>query len=188
MIKVIVFDFAGVVIIHPLRSWFEKHNLDKNIYRNITKKWDTGEIDEDESFTYLSTHAGIPKDKIYVTIFKQVIFKHDTIEVIKKLKKTYKIVLFSNNISSIVKRMLKENNLLNLFDEIIISSDHGLVKPDKAYYQKMLTILNVNPSEVIFTDDQQESVDAGNELGIQSFLFTNAKDLEKDLRSVGIQI
>ena len=52
----------------------------------------------------------------------------------------------------------------------------------------MLSTGGINASEAVFIDDRKINVDAGNNLGIKSFLFTDAVTLKNDLSSLGIKL
>lgn len=192
MIKAIVFDFAGVISNHPLRHWLEKHMPDdkklEEEYHRITNKWDLGEINYNESLNLISKITAIPREEVYDEIFKPVVFKKEIVNLINSLKRHYKIVIFSNNQKDFLIQMISDKGHSKLFDEIIVSSDHKITKPNPKFYQKMLAIIGAKADEVIFVDDKKENVDAGNSLKITSFLFTNLERLKKDLKSKGVNV
>lgn len=54
------------------------------------------------------------------------------------------------------------------FDEVVISEDVGLRKPDPAIYQLMLTRLGLDASACVFVDDLPRNVEAARALGIRA--------------------
>ena len=60
-------------------------------------------------------------------------------------------------------------DLLRYFDDVILSSEVGLRKPDLAIYQLALRNLSVPVDEAWFVDDLPENVRAANGVGIRGF-------------------
>jgi HAD superfamily hydrolase (TIGR01509 family) len=67
--------------------------------------------------------------------------------------------------------------LFTLFDGIVISGHVGLIKPDPAIYQHLLTTYNLNPSDCIFIDDQAHNVHAAQKLGIHGIHHVKKKTM-----------
>lgn len=193
MIKAIVFDYFGVIIPDgPVHSWMRKNISSPEsaiqTLKDLSIKWDLGEIEYPEFNNILSQYTGIPVDQVFHTLFENIKIYQDTIELIKLLKKNYKIILLSNGPKENPRLMLKHQNIENLFDEIIISAEHKIMKPNPKIYELMLSTGGINASEAVFIDDRKINVDAGNNLGIKSFLFTDAVTLKNDLSSLGIKL
>ena len=193
MIKAIVFDYFGVIVEDSVVfKWIRKNisNPEPNMQgiNEGVAKWDIGEIEYSDFNNILSQNTGIPADKIFHTFFENITIYQDTIELIKSLKKNYKIILFSNGPKENPYQMLRNQNIENLFDEIIISAEHKMAKPDPKFYEHMLSIGKIDASEAIFIDDRQINVDAAANIGIKSFQFTDAATLKNDLVNFGIKI
>ena len=190
MIKAIVFDYMEVIAPSPIKSWIYK-NLPNPTERLETlgsygNKWDRGGVDLNNFYEILSKVTDVPAKSIWDTFYKNHPADKEIINIIKKLKKHYKIILFSNNCGDNLRLLMKKQKIYSLFDEIIISSDYQMTKPDPKVYVLMLLIAKIDVSEAIFIDDRQINVDAGNKLGIKSLLFTNPQKLITDLKSQNI--
>ena len=189
MIKAIVFDYVGVIVEESVVTKWIRKNISnpepniKGIMDGITK-WDLGEIEYSDFNNIISQNTGIPADQVFHTFFENITVYQDTVKLIKSLKNKYKIVLLSNGPKENPYKMLKNQNIEYLFDEIIISAEHKMVKPNPEIYKLMLSICKIDASEAIFIDDRQINVDAGNKLGIKSLLFTDAPTLKKDLQEL----
>ena len=48
--------------------------------------------------------------------------------------------------------------LLGDFDEVVLSGNHGLRKPDPAVFQLVLDDLGLPPEECVFVDDSEENL------------------------------
>jgi len=192
MIKVIAFDYAEVVAQGPLTTWLRK-NLqpdDERIkaFEEHARDWDLGVIALSEVDKILSRLTGIVPEKIWEEFYEMSLPNLDTINLIKELKKKYKIVLFSNFVGELLRKLLNHYGITDLFDEIIISSEHKMLKPDPNFFELLVTKSGVKKTEIIFTDDRKENVDASNVFGIKAIQFENAEQLIKDLQTAGVKI
>ena len=85
---------------------------------------------------------------------------------IKDKHKDVKLFVASNHVSYI-KDFLNEK-FVNIFDDVIISSDINAYKPDKKFYEVLIKRSNVKPNEILFLDDRLENVEAAIKCGINS--------------------
>lgn len=67
--------------------------------------------------------------------------------------------------------MLKEMGFSESFDGVLASAHLGSKKPDLEFFKLVLDKLELNIDEVMFWDDSQENVSAGNEFGLKSHLY-----------------
>lgn len=105
---------------------------------------------------------------------------------INTLRAGYKTALLSN-INIIHYRYLEKNfPVFGVFDDIFLSFELGLIKPDKKIYKKVIQKLSVLPQEIFYTDDRQELVDSANSEGIRGFVFSNFAQLICDIQAAGI--
>ncbi len=187
MIKTIIFDYMGVFVPKSIvGAWIiQKQFPDSDdrlsALKKLSLKWDKGEIDYPQFKQFLSQYTDIPVDEIWPTLFEKVFVNQELVDFVKILKKKYKIVLLSNGPLKNTRLMLQHQNLEPLFDKIIISAEHNLMKPDPKIYKLALSLNDTLPSEAVFIDDRLENVKGSQKVGIKSFLFTDIKTLKKDL-------
>jgi putative hydrolase of the HAD superfamily len=93
------------------------------------------------------------------------------IDLIKQHQQNYKIGILSNAMSNLRELMTDSWKIIDLFDEIVNSSEEGFMKPDPRIYNLALDKLGVLPNEAIFIDDMPENITAANELGINGIRF-----------------
>lgn len=191
MIKAIAFDFGGVIAPGVILKWIK--SLPKTdpryiYFERVSAKWDLGEFSVEQFYEALSKITGQEVGVLKRTFYDKAEYSQEIIDLIKKLKKTYKIIIFTNNFSYNLEKYFEKLGLANLFDHLIISSEHKVIKPNPVFYQKMLETVQLKPEEILFIDDTQDNVDAGNKLGIKSFLYRNSQTLIGNLKSEGIHI
>ncbi len=74
------------------------------------------------------------------------------------------------------------------FDEVLLSYQVGVRKPDSAAFRLLANRLNVELDELVFVDDLQLNVDAATALGINAIHFESFEQLKHDLGQLGIKI
>lgn len=68
------------------------------------------------------------------------------------------------------------------FDSVFCSCEIGFKKPQKEFYECILTKLGVSdPSKVLYFDDAPENIESAESLGISAILYRGFEDLEKAL-------
>ena len=190
MIKVIAFDYAGVVTPGPMTQWAENNQVKDqskwDAYLENAHKWDRGEMTVDQVYEILFGITGIPAGQIWEEFYAKAVLRENVVEIIKRLKKNYKIFLFSNFISEPLRKLIKHHQIDKYFDGVIISSEHKMQKPHFEFFDLLVKRAGVKKDEIIFIDDSIKNVEGAKEYGIKSILFTNAKNLSENLRTVGL--
>jgi putative hydrolase of the HAD superfamily len=68
-------------------------------------------------------------------------------------------------------------------DELVLSFEVGVVKPDERIYRVCLDRLGADPAETLFVDDRPDNVSAAAALGLQAFRYSDVETLRRELRS-----
>ncbi len=180
--KKFIFDM-GNVIVKPMDKRFIYENLNFNIsyeefcdfFNNSDEaiKLHKGEITTEEYFNELNKHLNNP---VTWEKFEEVYrgckrgFFEDTVETIKYLKNNgYNVYLFSN-LRKIDFDIFKEQFDINLFDEMFLSYEDKLLKPEDEYYQKIIEKIKKENDELYFLDDSVKNIEAANRNGIYGFV------------------
>lgn len=125
----------------------------------------------------------------HLNIYRENSLERDNkiLNLIDKLKEKYRVVCLTN-IEKEVGDFNWGRGLFNDFDESFISTELGMMKPDKEIYEKVLSELNVNNNEVLFIDDVQENIDGAEKLGIKCIKYRNYDELINDMKKFGVMI
>ena len=75
-------------------------------------------------------------------------------------------------------------NIDGLFDELIISAEVKMVKPDPRIFRLAVEKLGIQPFEAVFIDDVGENVDAASKEGLLSIRFRNTQQTLDELNEV----
>jgi putative hydrolase of the HAD superfamily len=76
-----------------------------------------------------------------------------------------------SNFSTDLRAMLAQQDLLRRFDALAISGEIGVMKPDAAAYQAVLTMLGLAAPACVFIDDLPANVAAAQAIGMQGIVF-----------------
>ena len=185
----------GVICDPVLNGWYRDNRIkngfhDKNI-KSVLEKFDLGKLSEDDILNYFLKYEGVKstKDELRKEIDSYLSIDIELVEIIKKLKdRGYKTALLSNSNASFFNRKIYPAypEFKNLFDEIIISSEISMVKPNKDIFEYTLKKINSEPEESLFIDDGKINIDIAVILGIHGFLYADVNSFADYIKSVGI--
>ena len=90
-------------------------------------------------------------------------------ETLKKLKeKKFKLAILSNGTPSLLKELVKSNNLENLFDDIFSIEEVGVYKPNSEVYDMPIKKYKIKKNEVAFLSSNSWDVSGGGNYGFQA--------------------
>lgn len=133
-----------------------------------------------------------PSDKIlqnlWVKPYKQhVKIKKEIVGLIKKLGKNYKLAVLSNTIKE-HSQINRKRKLFDYFDEVLLSDEIGLRKPEKEFFDEASKRLGMPFRNLIFIDDEMRWVKVARKYGLKAVLFKNKKQLEMALKRKGVNL
>lgn len=198
MISTIAFDYAGVLEIA------ERNVIDEiTEYMNISlERWNSVY----HSLNYLCNVEGKTWGEVAILTVEKLGGSHEQVthiqeimrlnalskkvneglvEIIKKLKTKYKIALISNYPPHL-REKLDRQNLTELFNEIIISSEVGHQKPQPEIFMLLCERLKIVPQELIFIDDSKKSLEGADSIGYTPILYRSNEQLAQDLQNLHI--
>ena len=78
--------------------------------------------------------------------------------------------------------------MLALFDDVVVSAEVGLAKPDPEVFRLAARRLGLPPAECVFVDDWDVNVGAAREVGMAAILYRADKgdDLRVQLSALGV--
>lgn len=190
MYKAVIFDFFGVFCSSIATDWFKKivgtDSPEKlAAFQGICTQSDLGKITRDEFNREASRLSGIPVEEVVRGIDLETHLNISLIEYTRILiDRGFRIACLSNGTKEWTLKVMVDSNLTDLFEEITLSADLGIVKPDPEIYQYTLKRLALPAAEVVFVDDRQANVDAAEALGIRSLLFTDVYSFISDFEQL----
>jgi len=179
MIKLIIFDYDGVIV--------DSFPTYQDVFKIICNKFGKSCPDNLEEFKNLYGHSSSEcfyrlgfseeEEKKAKILFKAEIFKIDQkpfagiIELIKEFHKTYKLALISSSYTDEVKRSLDHLGILNLFD-MIVAKDSLAVHFEKSEpIKKVMNNFELSSKEVLMIGDRNIDFIEGSLAGLNNILL-----------------
>lgn len=105
-----------------------------------------------------------------------------TVAILGELREAgYTLCALSNWSTETFGRVRGDYPFLKWFDQMIISGEVGLAKPDKAIFMLAAQRVGRAPADCLFIDDLTVNIDAAREYGFQTIQFISPKDLRDEM-------
>lgn len=200
-IKAIIIDFGGVLYFTPDLNWMKRWEKllglrDDPFINSLLSSPDdseyvndimVGKIDEGEFWGMLAKRLGLNEKlikRLHKGAYSAKRWNKDLAEFISSLRPQYKTAILSNAGSDARSNFSLAYKIDRLVDEIIISAEEKIAKPDERIYQIALERLQVAPDEAIFLDDLLPNVEAARKMGIQAVQFQETTQAISDLKKL----
>lgn len=178
--SVLVFDFFGVISTEVSPPWLMKYfnpHEAKHLKEGLIVEADKGTISQDALFAELGRRAGMSGPQAEAEWHALAKINETTVQHLKSLGHKHSLALLSNAPAPFLRHILHQHNLEPLFEQILISAEEGLAKPDPAIYQLLLSRLGVAPQDALFIDDNPANIAAAASIGLKGIIFTPETDL-----------
>ena len=121
-------------------------------------------------------------------VFRDEFFSGDAIDLglldfLRSIRPHTKTGLISNAWSGL-RQYILDHNFEDAFDQMIISAEVGVVKPDARIYHMALEQLGVSPSEAVFVDDFIENVKGAQAVGMSAIHFRDPEAALAELKNL----
>jgi len=200
-IRTILFDFGGVILKMPDLKWIRRwqklfglqdHPEIAGMLANpnesqLVKDICLGKIPEDEVWKAVSQRWPI-KPSTFQRLRKRIFAKRklnkNVINFMSEMHGDYQTAILSNA-GDRTRQIIEEDlNLGRHLDEIIISAEEGLIKPDPRLFQITMERLNALPEMTLFLDDSLENVLAARDFGIHAVQFIQTHQALETMREI----
>ena len=143
-----------------------------------------GEISVEQHWDFQRTKLGLSPDEMQA--FREQFWEGDQLDTdlvnyIRQLRRSYKTGLVSNAFSDLRWVVTEVWGFADAFDEMIISAEVGLVKPDPRIYLLALDRLKVPPEAVVFIDDFLHTVEGARAVKMNAIQFINPQQARSEL-------
>ena len=153
------------------------HSL-RTLLKTVT--WDDyerGLLSQADCYQSLSTQFSIPAEDIARALRAAtgtLSFDATLIALLFRLKKAHNLtVVAMSNISAPDWDILRLQPMdWSIFDFVFTSAAAGARKPDRPFYEHVLSSTGIDPHRAIFVDDKLENVSAARELGMHGFVYS----------------
>ena len=195
-IKALIWDFEGVLLqtdeVDVAASAAKRLNVPAEQVREIffgefNDRADLGEYTQSEYWDYIIQTLGLPKDSkenLGEFFYKDLFIDQDVLDDICQYRQTYKTGMLTNFSDSLRPMLESCWKVDGAFDEIIISSEIGMIKPHAEIFQYMLEKMECDVSEAIFIDDRIRNIEGAQKVGLTAILFTNRQEVNQKIEAI----
>ena len=203
MIKTIVFDLGGVLVDwDPKRLYrkiFDSEDRVNWFLENVcTMEWneqqDAGRTIKEAEDLKIDEFPNFETEiRAYYTRWHEMFSGaiQGTVHILETLTRNpnYKVVALTNWSAETWQRGCDLFPFFNLFEEVLVSGQEKLLKPDVAIYHRLSEKFHIDLSTAVFIDDREKNIkgalDAGFKAGI---VFKNPEQLGKELDLLGVKM
>lgn len=184
-IKAIIFDCFGVLYTDGKSRIIAAAPDDKKQEVNdLFMQSDYGYIDNDEFLQATADLIGISLAEMK-TMTKDIYHRNQPlIDRIADYRQNYKVGLLSNVGATMINELFAPEDRAALFDEVVLSSDVGIIKPSPEIFHLMAQRLGVRPEECIMIDDLANNITGAEMAGMAGIVYTSEQQLHQDIEKI----
>ena len=202
-LQAVVFDFGQVLTDHDvLRRMLAAYDhqlewpegtLHQRLYEG--EWWEQvsrGDVSEQAYFEAVAGEA-VPQLPTIFASFQAGCFaveplRPEVVRLTQRLAQSYRLALLSNAQVSLRGQLERWPHVLTLFDEVVISAEVRMRKPDPRIYRLVIDRLGIEPGAALFIDDKPRNVMVARSEGLRAIVFESPTQLEMALRDQGVLV
>lgn len=184
MIRGIIFDCFGVLYQGSIGHLYELAAPDRRAdLANLAKSSDYGYISREEFLTQAAELIDKSMAEVAAIMQHDHIRNQAMVDYVRSFRPHYKVAMLSNIGRGVMSQLFTDVELDELFDEVVLSSDVGLTKPDPAIYQLTAKRLGLAPEECIMIDDLESNITGAKSANMQGIVFASTSMFKRDMDS-----
>ncbi len=189
----LLFDLGGVIVElkgTPIKAeWFNEELSSSEIWEkwlqsSAPKSFESGKCSKEDFARNTVKELSLSvDDQHFLEYFETLPVAPfpGAIALLNKIKTQYQTALLSNSNEIHWDKKMKSMKLAPCFDHYFASHLMGLVKPDPAAFDYVISCLNVPASQILFFDDNQLNVDAAIRAGMHAKKIVGVEQLQSAL-------
>ena len=200
-VEAVIFDFGGVftrtdVSQSLLDAWDgilgrEAGTLRREVHAG--EAWEavsTGRISPEQYWeaTGACYEALLPADftKLRIGVFLIEPIDEDVVRLAKLLQTRTRLALCSNAVLDLRYILGQRPDIHGLFEEVVVSVEVGLRKPDPAILSLTAGRLGLRPGACLLVDDKERNTNAAAAIGMPAVVYRSVDQLTAELRERGL--
>lgn len=182
-IRAVFFDMGGVILRTenpaPRTNLAQSLGLtyaeiDKLVFENdSSKQASLGLISEEQHWQIIACSLDLPEDRVQylrTEFFAGDRLDLELVDLMRSLRPAIRVGLISNAWTG-MRSWIIAQKFEDAFDDMVISAEIGIAKPDARIYQAAMQNLQVLPNESVFLDDTLKNVEAAQNIGMHAIHF-----------------
>jgi HAD superfamily hydrolase (TIGR01509 family) len=175
VIKAIIFDCFGVLIGRGFECTYRLAGgnpvQDRIFIETTLKKANLGLMSDAEFRDTMARQVGISLQDWSRMTHDNEMLNTELLTYIEQLHKSHKTAILSNANRGVLPRILGKRRLQQDFDEVVVSADVGIIKPNERMYQLIIDRLGVAGSECLYIDDRASFLNPARHLDMSVLLY-----------------
>ena len=189
-----LFDLGGIFFnwdpVHFYKDIFSsKEEMNYFLNKICNDDWnlqqDSGRTIKEAESELISYHPKYKEEiKMYYLNHRKMIKNtyKESIEALLELKsKNYFCYVLSNWSAETFLGMIDEYPFLKKFDDLIISGEVKLIKPDHRIFHLAISKFKLIPEETVFIDDRKENIESALKLNFKTIHLTNPNLIKEEI-------
>jgi 2-haloacid dehalogenase len=196
-IQAIIFDFGGVLIEWNPRNLYRHYfSQPEKMEQFLTEiKFSQWNIEQDRGRPFVDGLAELsvqhPHYARYIHALGErweetIIGPIDgTVKILRELQQAgYPLYALSNWSAETFPIAQRRFDFFDAFDEIVISGNVGMVKPERGIFELLLAKIGRPAGECLFIDDAQANIEQADRMGFQTIHFRSSEHLRNELQKM----
>ena len=200
LINAIIFDFGGVFVNwdphHLYNKYFgnDAHAIDAFLAEIQFASWN---LHQDQGRPFA---LGVKELSARFPQYEHLIRAYDeeweqsiidtipgTVEKLERLKSAgYHLYGLTNWSAEKFHNIRGKYRVFDFFEDIVVSGEVNLIKPDPAIFNLLLERIHRQPYECLLVDDSQHNLEIAKTMGFSTIHFTSPNQLESELQRIGV--
>lgn len=196
-IRAVIFDMGGVLLRSEnesgRRKWerclgLAEGELAEIVFNSpVSQRATVGQATDEDVWAHVAERFGLDAETLRQ--LRRDFWAGDRADVqladfLRGLRPRYRTAILSNAWPGARKALTERWKLADAVNEMIISAEEGVAKPDPAIYRIALERLGVGPAEAVFVDDMAINVEAAQALGMHGVQFHTREQAIADVKRI----
>jgi HAD superfamily hydrolase (TIGR01509 family) len=186
VIKAIIFDCFGVLVMARRVKLYQDYPQFKTQIDDLGYQSDYGMTSRQQFDDSIAELVGLTPEEVEARYWATNVRNEAAIAWVRELKSSgqYKIGMLSNIGRGFINDSLPMTEQTSLFDEVVLSCDVGMIKPDPRIFELAAERLGVAPYECIMIDDLPSNIDGAERAGMQGVVFGSINQAQADFKQL----
>ncbi|MEY9875728.1 putative hydrolase of the HAD superfamily [Streptacidiphilus sp. MAP12-33] len=193
----VVFDFFGVLtfnMVEVISGFEDREKIRRGTFlrawadplgQELFRRLELGEISQTDWDTGFAALMGVPSENLLARYLHDAFPAHLVLKVVKEARAAgVRTAVVSNSLGRKPYDPYAGFDLSANFDAVVLSTEHGVRKPDPAIFQLVLDRLGLDAGECLFVDDSEENLVAAQRLGFSTLHALDERVAAAQLRAV----
>lgn len=186
-IKAVIFDCFGVLVASALNELVHRRPQLKTQIDDIMHQFDYGIVStRRQASEMMMDLLKVDAEQLEKVFWGISVRDEEAIKWAYEVKSlgNYKIGMLSNVGSGVFEKFFDKSEQKILFDEVVLSFEEGIAKPEVAIFELTAQRLGVDVSECVMIDDRELNIEAATVAGMHGIRYISPDQARRDLNSL----